>query len=229
MTNSRTNVEDKAFSVLVNNAAWGSASPRIWSLWLSKIPTRTLHEILYLLTARWFWRGSYCLYRWGNSNRKKPVISERTCQSLLRRCRLLFGSVAVLGNICSKLVRNMFYFFFRIRHSFTWFPNEIRPTFLITGTARTRVRHTFMCLTIKRLLWFLESLQQVRACSLSAPVQWTRVRSDKTVTQIAINTYYKFFCTAYCKFRCLCNKRRSICEWWETSHCRISRLISVRA
>jgi hypothetical protein len=110
--------------------------------------------------------------------------------------------------------------------SLIWFPTAIRPTFLITDTARTRVR--IYMPENKPLLWSLESPQEFRACGFSAPVQWTRVRSDKTLNQIATNTHYNFF-TACCKFRCLCNKRQSICLRWEPSHCRISRLISARS
>ena len=53
-------------------------------------------------------------------------------------------------------------------------------------------------------------VQVVRACGLSAPVQWTQVRSEKTVVQVATNTHI-FFNTACFNVPCLCTKRRSIC------------------
>ena len=39
-----------------------------WLWLLLKIPTRMLHENLESLNVSWFWRKSYCMYRWGSSN-----------------------------------------------------------------------------------------------------------------------------------------------------------------
>lgn len=181
MNNSRRNFDDKTFSVLVNNAGWGSAPPRIWSLWLLKISTRTLHENLDLLTARWFWTGYYYSYSWGNRNHQ-----EEACNFWPHT----LVSVASLSDIC--LGRWTYFGTSPINRY------EIRP--FIQNTLLLLLdfqpQSDALCWSLawqwhasdihvpdnKPLLWSLQFPQEVRACGLSAPVKWTRIYSDKTVT-----------------------------------------------
>ena len=83
--------------------------------------------------ASWFWRDSYCPYRWGSRNLAFFTVNAILC-CVFVGCVL--RSVAVCLNISSKFVIYTTFFpeYFR---DFVWFPTLVRPTLTVRGTART--------------------------------------------------------------------------------------------
>jgi hypothetical protein len=75
------------------------------------------------------------------TSRQGKVVFELTGQSLLHRRRNFIEVGGLRFNICSKLVTNtVFSEFFS---GFSLFPTLVRPTLIVSGTAKTHVRRVF--------------------------------------------------------------------------------------
>jgi hypothetical protein len=99
---------------------------------------------LHSLISSWFWRGSYCSYRWSSKNipgRHLEILSARVnIRSVI--VDFVLTSVAVRWIVCSKLLGNTTlskYF-----SGFAWFPTLFRPRLIVTRTASTE-RHIPGC------------------------------------------------------------------------------------